>query len=403
MSENQTKKVSIKPEASTERQGILKVAVIGFGNAGCQTAQLAFATKQIPAIAINSSSRDLDTITSDIPRILIGSGKGAGKDRDIAKEYFSEGVDDLIQEHRLVALLEENDVIFLVGSTSGGTASGMLPIAYEVFSSIYPTKLFILSTASPSIDEALGSQTHDIEFFKELQTNIPNAVYMCYDNDNYRGLPNDEVFNKVNTKMVEDMAIIRGDDIYKTSLDSIDENDLLNNLKMPGRLVVGVIRDIKELEVKENLAVSIKESITKSAAMQLENDHVIAKFGVISTLHNKFDKFLGTLKKDMEHEFGMVADDFSNNTKIEFGQGKSSVSAILTGLSFPESRFRRTIERKQEIEDELESRSEVKSCISDVDTTSVDKFRKGLNKNLSTDSGRRNVDTKSILDKYKKK
>ena len=50
---------------------MLNVGVIGLGNTGNQIASLAHTELSIPVLAVNSSEKDLETITDNIPKKLI--------------------------------------------------------------------------------------------------------------------------------------------------------------------------------------------------------------------------------------------------------------------------------------------------------------------------------------------
>ena len=66
---------------------MLKVGAIGTGNTGNQVIALAKEKLNIPVMAINSSSKDLETIDPSIPSHLIsmkgGDSQGAGKNRKL--------------------------------------------------------------------------------------------------------------------------------------------------------------------------------------------------------------------------------------------------------------------------------------------------------------------------------
>ena len=91
---------------------MLNVGVIGLGNTGNQIAALAAEELKIPAMAINSSEKDLETIANKIPKILIsdteGTSKGAGKNRALAKSYLKDSILSIISKewttYRIFAL-----------------------------------------------------------------------------------------------------------------------------------------------------------------------------------------------------------------------------------------------------------------------------------------------------------
>ena len=79
---------------------MLNVGVIGLGNTGNQIAALASQMLKIPVLAVNSSQKDLETVTDTIPKRLIvdadGLSQGAGKNRQLAKKYLKDSIMGLL-------------------------------------------------------------------------------------------------------------------------------------------------------------------------------------------------------------------------------------------------------------------------------------------------------------------
>ena len=80
---------------------MLNVSVIGLGNAGSQVAALAMEKLGVAALAINSSEKDLQTIPSSVPHVLIGDTKGAGKERSAAKKFLKDSIMTIINDKEL--------------------------------------------------------------------------------------------------------------------------------------------------------------------------------------------------------------------------------------------------------------------------------------------------------------
>ena len=69
------------------KENLLNIGVIGMGNAGGMMANLA-SKHGFDAMAINASEKDLTLLDGDITKIPVGDGRGTGKSRDEAKEFF---------------------------------------------------------------------------------------------------------------------------------------------------------------------------------------------------------------------------------------------------------------------------------------------------------------------------
>jgi cell division GTPase FtsZ len=92
---------------------MLKICTIGIGNAGNQIADLAMSKYQIPGIAINSSQKDLISV-NNIPKIVIGDQKGAGKSREEAKRFIKMHIKDLLDQEKFINHIEASDIVFII-------------------------------------------------------------------------------------------------------------------------------------------------------------------------------------------------------------------------------------------------------------------------------------------------
>ena len=152
---------------------MLKVGFIGVGNTGNQIASLAQTKiENMPVVAINSSQKDLDTIPETVKKFLItdkkGESQGAGKNRTLAKTYLKDSILALINDQEMKAFCSTLEVVFVCGSTGGGTGSGVTPLLLSALSQIYPDTLFILIGIGPVESEALTAQVNTLEYLKEL-------------------------------------------------------------------------------------------------------------------------------------------------------------------------------------------------------------------------------------------
>ena len=138
---------------------MLKVGIIGIGNAGSQVASLAYSELKIPVMCINSSEKDLETIPDGIPRKLISDAaafsKGAGKDRSLAKSYLKDSIMPLISAEEFKTFMTELDVVFVVSSTGGGTGSGTAPLITSIINSAFPDTKTVIVGILPVEAEAL--------------------------------------------------------------------------------------------------------------------------------------------------------------------------------------------------------------------------------------------------------
>ena len=104
---------------------MLKVGLIGCGNAGNQVLQEALKTyPDMKLVAINSSENDLSTLPDSITKITIGDGKGCGKNRMEAKKSLASQVLELVRNKEFIEFMSDLELAFVISSTGGGTGSG---------------------------------------------------------------------------------------------------------------------------------------------------------------------------------------------------------------------------------------------------------------------------------------
>lgn len=364
---------------------MLNVCIIGIGNCGNQIADLAFKERQIPAVAINSSTKDLQNV-KHIPKLTIGDEKGAGKDRATAKMFVKEKIKTLLEHQQLQDLIAPQDVVFIISSIGGGTGSGMVPMMTDILSRQHPAKRFIIIEVYPPIKESLGAQQNSIEFLNEVKNNLPNVTYMCYDNNRFADLPTSEMMERVNAEIIEHIDIIKGEYLYATPYNSIDEKDMMRFLTTAGRLAVFdyqyfLEKDLDNHSIEETLINIIKN---ESANVELERDKIIKRFGVITNLNEKINKTFDSSLNTVKDLIGEPVESFEHIYITSDKEEDNRVIVILAGLSIPDDRITKIAQRIQEALDELGKKKET-SVLDDFDTDSLRELRSEDGTNASLD------------------
>lgn len=363
---------------------MLKVAIIGIGNAGNQVAELANKTKGIEGIAINSSEKDISTVNS-VPSIVIGDEKGAGKDRRIAKEFIQRSAKTLLNEKVFTDLIVNNEVIFVVSSTGGGTGSGMSPVLTDILSRVYPTKRFILVGILPTIKESIAAQQNTIEYLKEMRNF--KATYMLYDNNIKTELPTSDMMKAINNQIVEDICVIRGDYQHATPFNSIDEKDMLKIIETEGRLVLATTFGFKEKDIGEkSIEERLIETLRNNVHAEIELDQIIKRLGLIVNLNSKLLKTLDTNLPKLKEIVGEPVEGFEHIYLFDESEDKTNlVSVLLSGLSIPDDRIEKIIQRIDEATSKLTKVKE-SSILDETQTEFLDQLRR------SNNSSQQNVD-----------
>lgn len=349
---------------------MLKVGVIGLGNAGNQIAKLA-KEAGFDAIALNSSERDLQTVKDVVAAVTIGDEKGAGKDRSIAKSFIKEAAPELLQSGILDEAILDRDIVLLPTSLGGGTGSGMTPVLRAALAQLRPETHFIIVGIVPTISESLAAQQNTLEFLQEMKRT--NPTYMLYDNAKYENLGPVSMIQTVNKEIIEDFKTIRGDYQVSTPFTSIDEKDAMKIYQTPGRVVVGRAYDFKEKDLD---AASIEERIINhiklGAHAELETDRIVKRLGLIVNLPQSLYETLDTTIPQAKKVFGEPVEGFEHIAVDD--RYTSRVIVAMSGLSFPDDRIQKTIQRIEEVQAKLAEEKE--SILDSYDVRSVGEVRK---------------------------
>lgn len=367
---------------------MLKVGFIGVGNTGNQIASLAQTKiENMPVVAINSSQKDLDTIPETVKKFLItdkkGESQGAGKNRTLAKSYLKDSILALINDQEMKAFCSTLEVVFVCGSTGGGTGSGVTPLLLSALSQINPDTLFILIGIGPVESEALTAQVNTLEYLKELYGNIKNVHYMLYDNDNFDDMPSHRMMEHVNEEVVEDIKVLMGMYNKETRYDSIDTEDGLRLISSPGRIVVARVEDVKEKDLDQaSLEERLIKAIKNNAHMELQRDQKVMATGVISNLSEQFSAEFNVHIPRVHELIGEPVNEFLHTYINEDKKEPNSVYLIMTGLSPVNDKITKITERINEIEE----RQRIQEEASALDTSKIDALSSMVRSNTTRDN-----------------
>ena len=330
---------------------ILKCGCFGIGNAGSQVASLA--TKYgFKSLCANASESDLNVLDGDVTTLLIGDGMGSGKDRNIAKSYVKENIKALISEDAFSQFINELQVVFVITSTSGGSGGGMGPILTDILSRKYKNTVFIYVGILPTYVETVRSQRNTLECLKEVvDIKMP---YMLYDNNKAKDGSVSNMMDRVNKAIVQDLCVLRGDYNILSNSGMIDGRELTIILSTPGLINVTSSIGFKEKDLDD---VSIEELLIKNLSTnmccEIDRNRVIGCMGLITNLTKpiaqKFDPNIKRFKDvvgepDPTYEHHYEIQDSEEETM------KNCVHVISAGLSVPDDRLKKIVERIEEAE-----------------------------------------------------
>ena len=342
---------------------MLNVGVIGLGNTGNQIAALASQMLKIPVLAVNSSQKDLETVTDTIPKRLIvdadGLSQGAGKNRQLAKKYLKDSIMGLLSDAPTQEFISSLDVLYIISSTGGGTGSGTSLIMSNIISSMFADVHVITVGILPVMNEAKSAHVNTLEYLNELYGTLENQTYMLYDNDKYSGMPSYKMMESVNEEVVKDIDVTRCMYNYTTRYDSIDEEDMRRLISFPGRILVARLEDIKERDL-DNATIEdlLIKKIKTNAHVEVQRDKRVTATGIILNLSEAvFSEFDNHIPKVREF-IGDPDHDFNHLYVNEDRKMKNNVFFIMSGLSPINDRIAKTSDRIEEIDEKQQIREE---------------------------------------------
>lgn len=375
---------------------MLDVSVVGIGNAGSQVAALASEKLSVPVLAINSSEKDLQTIPSSIPHILIGDQRGSGKERLAAKKFLKDSIMSLVNNAEYMSILKK-DVLFIVSSTGGGTGSGSAIMFANIIQEIYPNVKIIIVGILPTLKEALSTQLNSIAYMKELYQTLNGATYMLYDNEKLSKLPSTQMMKSINEAIVNDIDVIRGTYQHPTKFSSIDEKDATNIISTQGRIVIASLRDIKEKDIDEfTFEDLLINQFKTNAHAEIQRDKIVHRTGVISLLSERLNERFDSHIPKVQEFLGAPVEEFEHIVVNEDRSLPNHIFLIASGLTQVNDRIRRINDRIDEI-NELQRQREEESELGGVD---FDEMESKIQRKEEVPDTGGDIDLMSIFGKF---
>lgn len=372
-----------------------KVGIIGLGNAGGQAADQGKREFGIDGVAINTSNDDISTI-KNIDVLCIGDAKGSGKDRGIAKQFLKENIKTILASELLLKVINANNVIFITSSTGGGSGSAMAPVLTHVLRGYFPTKNFISIGILPPLKESIAAQQNSIDYMKEIKA--LNSTYMIYDNEKRVHKNRSEMLLEINQEIIEDIAVIRGDYQYTTPYTSIDERDSSKIIETPGRLVVARLTGFREKDLDDkSIEDRLIEALKNNGHAELDHDQIIRRMGLITNLSDKIHKTFDPRMLKFKDIFGEPIEEFEHDYKNTLTDEANRVISIMSGLSVPDDRVEKMVQRITDVESQL-TRTKESTVLDNADTDLI----KGLRQKTTAPARINDGDLDGIFDSYMK-
>ena len=377
---------------------ILKCAVIGVGNGGGQVASLA-KSEGFDAIAVNVSQEDTKTL-KDVESFIIGNQMGSGKDRNLAKTYGKSAIEDLLAHERISKFINDQQVIFVCYTLGGGTGAGFGPMLTDVFSNVFSDPdeskriRFVNVGILPTYSESIRAQQNTMDAASELTSYaIP---YTFYDNERFVDMPMHLMMEKINRAVVDDMKVIRGDYNVLSSGTMIDPRDMLNVISYSGffRIASAVNFQEKDLD-KETVEDKLIRDLKTSAACEIDRDKIIKCWAHIVNIQPDIAGAYDSRMPKLREFVGEPAADFYHYKVADGNEDYlvNRVHVILSGLSFPDDRFKKIVQRIKEAEAQV-TKSKTSSVLASY------KAETGYVEAATDNKGAGRKNIKDIMNKY---
>lgn len=299
---------------------------VGLGQMGGNVAK-SIHVKEYPIMAANTAQSDLDGL--NIPeecKYHIWGGYGSSKDRIKAKQLLAENncenFDLLINEIKV--RFKDCRVIFLIGSSGGGSGSAMLPSIKKRLQA-ETDKIICAITCTPDDNASMKEYMNCYEFFQELETiEGGGATFIIDNNKNKEKLVLNEQFACYLDAFLNcETTSTRG---------VVDRAEIENVLSQKGICIVN-----KQGSDKATTQTVI-ERIRDNIYVPLEDDGVVANIALVNSNNNvRLNEIIESVGKPLATFEGWEAD--------------ATVLAI-SGCSLP---YKKLGEIKQKIEDDKDT------------------------------------------------
>lgn len=318
-----------------------KIALIGLGNAGCNVVKR-YGDKYpgtAERILINTSTTDMSKFTpADYDySIRMGELDGTGGNHEVAKNVAMNLMQTkILGDAQFIDLITDKEYVFVIGSSAGGTGSGMLPVLYQVLTKVVRVAekfiaVCILPEEGLTVDRLDNVLLNQSELYSD-----PDATYMVYDNSRYDIKSSYELKEKINDEIVDDLFVFTGLDLLQSKYNNIDAEDMLALMSLPGRIVIVRCDSNRQINHGNIEATILNDLETRSAHAILNNDKVVGAYGLIANLSRDsiegLDESLPTIREK-------IGEPVSTYMNLSDQDSHNKVIFIMTGLAKPSDRL----------------------------------------------------------------
>lgn len=304
--------------------------IIGVGAAGSNVAD-EFSKLGMPSLAINFSSKDLDSLEFVVEKYKLVGSEGVGKQRNHAVKLMNNNWESVVEFIKMNFSQPSVEIILVCFSTGGGTGSGISPLISEILQDKMPDKIIVACPILSDVNEFAGNQVNTLEALEELRE-LDIAV-MPIDNQSLKDehLPKNKLYQKINSKFVD---LIHKIGLYtekESKYGIVDKRDLRQLFNTRGILIISEanLTDVSNFTLTTNhFTEGIQNSWKKSIFTPIQYEQII-KAGIIFDGDEKLLEYLRTDKL-----FDVFANDPIELFEGFYTGGNGKVISILSGLNW---------------------------------------------------------------------
>lgn len=316
---------------------MVKFGILSIGEGGSNIGEYA-SQKGFPVIAVNTAKIDLSKLKNvhEDSKIHLHGWEGAGRNREVGRESILHFGDQIFEKAKVK--FNDCDLIFVAGSTSGGTGSGGLPIGIEIISAI-KERVGVITTL-PDEDESAKAQMNCLECFSELSNFEQLASMFIVDNQRFK-----EVFGEVNRSKYYQLSTQQViDNLHEVSLlcsqtsyvSNFDKHDLMSILLERGVCLISKLQvPIESISNSDSFSQLIKGAMKKTCSPTIYDSQIV-KAAILGKVSPDVTTLINTKNIFDNIPYDLIEAYYTNSEH----QNHGIFYSLASGLSFPMERLK---------------------------------------------------------------
>ena len=309
------------------------IGILGVGQAGGNIAEIASVLGFQTAL-INTNQRDGIVNTKVVKRYFVPGYSGAGQDRTLGltavQDHYQEIVEFINKSFKNINLL------LVAFSTDGGTGSGMSPPLIDLLTDQFPSIKIGAIAIVPERNVLAGNRINTAECIEELSKIEAISSVFLVDNDQMRKInpqsSKQQIYLSTNRQVMEAINHVLRVTQKSSLFGNFDETDLMNILGTRGVTIISST-PITDAKTTSDVSAKIQLSWANSIFCPVESQGVI-RAGLIYEGPENISKLI-----NVPSVFERIGEPLQLFEGTYISESDSTITTILSGLSFPSRRL----------------------------------------------------------------